>query len=44
MCLGIDYPVLEGYDLSRFRLSCYLLELDGEQWLFSSYRIGGGYG
>ncbi|MDT0501625.1 MULTISPECIES: S24 family peptidase [unclassified Halomonas] len=74
-CLGIDHPALEGYDLSRFRPSCYLVEvsedagvggplmegdllvvdeqkpaqhddlvvveLDGEQRLFSSHRIGG---
>lgn len=74
-CLGIDHPALEGYDLSRFRPSCYLVEvsedagvggplmegdllvvdeqkpaqhadlvvveLEGEQRLFSSHRIGG---
>lgn len=26
-CLGIDHPALEGYDLSRFRPSCYLVEV-----------------
>lgn len=74
-CLGIDLPALEGYDFSRFRSSCFLVEvsedaggggplmegdllvvdeqkpaqhadlvvveLDGEQRLFSSHRIGG---
>jgi SOS-response transcriptional repressor LexA len=73
-CLGIDHPALEGYDLSGFKPTCYLMEvsedagvggplmegdllvvdeqkpaqhadlvveLDGEQRLFSSHRIGG---
>ncbi|MGC3875034.1 hypothetical protein ACPF7Z_17420 [Halomonas sp. GXIMD04776] len=26
-CLGIDHPALDGYDLSRFRPSCYLVEV-----------------
>lgn len=74
-CLGINHPALEGYDLSYFRPSCFLVEvseeagvggplmegdllvvdeqkpaqhadlvvveLDGEQRLFSSHRVGG---
>ncbi|GAA0587522.1 hypothetical protein ACFQH5_16745 [Halomonas salifodinae] len=29
-CLGINHPALEGYDLSRFRPSCYLVEVSAE--------------
>ncbi|MBS8268595.1 hypothetical protein DYI26_07615 [Halomonas litopenaei] len=25
-CLGIEHPALEGYDLTRFRPSCFLVE------------------
>ena len=75
VCLGIEHPALKGYDLTRFRPSCYLVEVseeagvsgplvegdllvvdeqkhaqhadlvvvevDGEQRLFSSHRVGG---
>lgn len=27
VCLGIDHPALEGYNLSRFRPTCYLVEV-----------------
>lgn len=73
--MAIDHPALAGYDLTRFRASCYLVEVseeagvggplmegdllvvdeqkptqhadlvivdvDGEQRLFNSHRIGG---
>lgn len=27
VCLGLDHPALESYDLSRFRPTCYLVEV-----------------
>ncbi len=75
LCAGISHPALEGYDLKRFKPTCYLVEVseeagvvgplmegdllvvdeqkpaqhadlvivevEGEQRLFNSHRIGG---
>ncbi|SDG22178.1 hypothetical protein SAMN05216571_106155 [Onishia taeanensis] len=75
VCMGIEHPALDGYDLTRFGLSCFLVEVsaeagvagsliegdllvvdeqkpaqhddlvivevEGEQRLFSSLRVGG---
>ncbi|MDI5920436.1 hypothetical protein QLQ86_06530 [Halomonas sp. LR5S13] len=40
LCAGISHPALEGYDLKRFKPTCYLVEVSEEAGVFGPLREG----